>query len=62
MQNRETLQALFADRVVEAMDMGELVSYATDRLMDSYASMTDAQLQEEIEDFAPDLLDLNLDT
>ena len=57
MQNRETLQALLANRIVDQMDMDSLVSYATDRLMDAYASMTDAQLQVEIEDFAPDLLD-----
>ena len=57
MTNRETLQALLADRIVDQMDMDSLVTFATERLMDSYASLTDAQLQAEIEDFAPDLLD-----
>ena len=57
MQNRENLQSLLAARIVDQMDMDSLVSYATDRLMDAYASMTDAQLVMEIEDYAPDLLD-----
>ena len=57
MQNRENLQSLLAARIVDQMDLDSLVSYATDRLMDSYASLTDAQLVMEIEDFAPDLLD-----
>ena len=58
MFNRETLQSLLADRIVEQMDIDSLVIYATERLMEAYDSMTDAQLQTEIEEYAPDLLEI----
>jgi len=58
MFNRETLQNLLANRVVEGMDIDTLVTYATERLTEAYDSMTDAQLQTEIEEYAPDLLEI----
>jgi hypothetical protein len=55
--NREALVAAFAEFVVEGMDLDSLVTYAVERLTDAYSEAEESSLMEEIEHFAPHLLE-----
>jgi hypothetical protein len=57
MLNREELIAQYAERIVEGMDTDTLVMYAIDQLMDGLRTYSDEDLNAEIEDFYPDLLE-----
>ena len=54
--NRDDLEIELAKRVVDSMDMDTLVIFATEKLLEAYGNLSDEELQLEIEDFAPDLI------
>ena len=54
---REELVQAFAEFVVEGMDMDSLVTYAIERLTEAYTESDESALMEEIEHFAPHLLE-----
>jgi hypothetical protein len=54
---REALIEAFAEFVVEGMDLDSLVTYATERLTEAYTESDESALMEEIENFAPHLLE-----
>ena len=53
---RDDLEIELAKRVVDSMDMDTLVIFATEKLLEAYGNLSDEELQLEIEDFAPDLI------
>ena len=54
---REELIEAFAEFVVEGMDMDSLVTYAIERLVVAYGQEDESHLIEQIEHFAPHLLE-----
>ena len=54
---RDEMIEQMASDMVESMDLDSLVVYAQERLMDSYYQLTDEELQQEIEEFFPHLLE-----
>ena len=54
---REDLIGAYAERVVDGMDMDTLVMYAIERMMDDLRTYSDEQLEDEVMDFYPDLLE-----
>jgi hypothetical protein len=54
---REELIEAFAEFVVEGMDMDSLVTYAIERLVVAYSQEDESHLIEQIEHFAPHLLE-----
>jgi hypothetical protein len=54
---REALIEAFAEHVVEGMDMDTLVGYAIERLIVAYTEEDESDLFEQIEHFAPHLLE-----
>ena len=56
-EQRKELQAKLAIDVVEGMELDDLIGYAIDQLVRAYETLTDAQFQEELEQFAPYLID-----
>ena len=56
-EQRKELQAKLAIDVIESMELDDLIGYAIDQLGRAYETLTDAQFQEELEQFAPYLID-----
>lgn len=56
-EQRQQLIGDFAKRIVEGMDFEQLVTYATDRLVDAYNILEDEALLAEVSDLCPDLLE-----
>jgi len=56
MRDRDDLIEAYAERIVDGMDMKELVTLALETMMERLSSYEDDELVEEINDFAPDLL------
>ena len=56
---REKLQDEFIARIVDGMDIKDLVSYAQDTLTDYYSEMTDEQLTEAVKEIYPDYFEEN---
>ena len=54
---REALVEAFAEHIVEGMDMDSLVAYAIERLVVAYGQEDESHLIEQIEHFAPHLLE-----
>ena len=54
---RSELELALAERIVEGMDMDTLVQYAIESLTRAYEDLTMPDLLEEVENFAPDLLE-----
>ena len=54
---RAEMEEMLIESVIDAMDMSTLISFARDALFDAYAKYTDNDLLEEVERFAPHLLD-----
>ena len=54
---REELVEAFAEFVVEGMDLDSLVTYAKEQLTEAYTESDESALMEEIENFAPHLLE-----
>ena len=56
-EQRKELQSKLAINVIEGMELVDLIGYAIDQLERAYETLTDAQFQEELEQFAPYLID-----
>lgn len=54
---RDELIEAYAERIVDSMDMKELVAIAYDTFIDRLESYSTAELENEIADFYPDLLE-----
>ena len=57
---RQQLQDEFIARIVDGMDIKDLVQYAYDSLTDFYDEMTDEQLTEAVKEIYPDYFEENL--
>lgn len=55
--DRSDIEDSFISHIIEGMDMSTLVGFARDALYKAYADYTDNDLLEEVERFAPHLLD-----
>ena len=55
--NREDIIDAYCNRVVEGMGTKELVQFVYDVLYDSKSEYTDEQLETEIMDYYPDLIE-----
>jgi hypothetical protein len=55
--DRDEIEELFICHIIEGMDMDTLVGFAREALYKAYANYTDNDLLEEVERFAPHLLD-----
>ena len=55
--NRDEIIAAYAERIVDGMDMRDLVAFATEQMIDRLDSYDDEELVEEVREFAPDLLE-----
>ena len=51
------LSRKLAEAIVEGMDMGDLITYATEQLTLSYEQYTEEQLVAEVKEYYPDLLE-----
>ena len=56
---RQQMQDEFIARIVDGMDIQELVTYAYDRLTDFYDEMTDEELTEAVKEVYPDFFEEN---
>jgi predicted Zn-dependent peptidase len=56
--DRDEIEESLINHVIEGMDMSTLVQFAREALYKAYADYTDNDLLEEVERFAPHLLDL----
>ena len=56
---RQQLQDEFIARIVDGMDIKDLVQYAYDSLTDFYDEMTDEQLTEAVKEIYPDYFEEN---
>lgn len=54
---RVEMEDMLIDSLIEDMDMSTLISFARDALFESYSQYSDHDLLEEVERFAPHLLD-----
>ena len=54
---RGEIEAEFATHMVEGMDWDTLYVFACEQLRKSYEQLSDEELRQEIEEFAPFLLD-----
>jgi hypothetical protein len=57
MKNRNALLYIFASRMAYDMDGDSLMIYASEKLQEDYAKLSDDELLAEIADFYPDLLE-----
>lgn len=57
MKNRDEVLNEFVERIVDGMDMEAIVSYAIDKMRESYDDVSDEDLAKEIADYYPDLLE-----
>lgn len=57
MKNRDEVLNVFVERIVDGMDLGTLMTYAIDKIRESYDEVSDEDLTKEIADFYPDLLE-----
>lgn len=57
MKNRDEVLDEFVERIVDGMDLGTLMTYAIDKMRESYDEVSDEDLTKEIADFYPDLLE-----
>jgi len=55
--DRADMEEMLIESVIDGMDMSTLISFAREALFDAYAKYTDNDLLEEVERFAPHLLD-----
>lgn len=51
------LSRKLAEAIVEGMDMGDLITYATEQLTLAYEAYTEEQLVAEVQEYYPDLLE-----
>jgi hypothetical protein len=57
---RDQMQDEFIARIVDGMDIKDLVQYAYDSLTDFYDEMTDEQLNEAVKEIYPDYFEENV--
>ena len=55
--DRDEIEESLISHIIEGMDISTLVGFARDALIDAYAKYTDNDLLEEVERFAPHLLE-----
>jgi len=55
--DRDEIEELMINHVIEGLDMSSLVQFAREALYKAYADYTDNDLLEEVERFAPHLLE-----
>ena len=54
---RHKLQEAYIERIVDTMDIKDLVAYAVDKLNEEIGEYTDEQLISDVKDIYPDLLE-----
>ena len=54
---RHKLQEAYIERIVDTMDIKDLVAYAVDKLNEEIGEYTDEQLYSDVKDIYPDLLE-----
>jgi hypothetical protein len=54
---RDEIEESLINHVIDGMDMSTLVSFARDALYEAYSKYSDQDLLEEVDRFAPHLLD-----
>jgi len=54
---RHKLQEAYIERIVDGMDLKDLVAYAVDKLNEEIGEYTDEQLISDVKDIYPDLLE-----
>lgn len=57
MVNRTELIEAYAEAVIDSLDMDTLVVFATEKMREELEKYSDQELLEEITEFAPSLLD-----
>jgi hypothetical protein len=57
---RDQMQDEFIARIVDGMDIKDLVQYAYDSLTDFYDELTDEQLNEAVKEIYPDYFEENV--
>lgn len=55
--NRVQLQRDYVDRIIDGMDMSDLMMIVADYLHENLEEYTDEQLVNEVRDYYPDMLD-----
>lgn len=56
-ENRKKIAGIYCNRLLDDMDFDTLYAFAFDMLIDSKNGLTNEQLQKEIEEYYPDLLE-----
>jgi hypothetical protein len=54
---RHKLQEAYIERIVDTMDIKDLVAYAVDKLNEEIGEYTDEELTEQVKEYYPDLLE-----
>jgi hypothetical protein len=54
---RDQIQDEYIARIVDGMDIKDLVQYAYDKLSEELDELTDEQLTEQVKEYYPDLLE-----
>ena len=54
---RQQTQDEFIARIIDGMDIKDLVQYAYDKLSEELDELTDEQLTEQVKEYYPDLLE-----
>jgi hypothetical protein len=57
---REKMQEEFIERIIDGMDMKDLVTYAYDSLSNYYDELTDEELNEAVKEVYPDYFEENV--
>jgi hypothetical protein len=56
-ENRADITSTYCHRLLDDMDFNTLYSFAYDMLMDNKSGLTNEQLENQISDYYPDLLE-----
>lgn len=55
--DRNALQEAYVDRIIDGMDLKDLLCLVADMLNESFDNMSESELIAEVEEYYPDLLD-----
>lgn len=55
--NRDALQEAYVDRIIDSMDLKDLLCIVADTLNESLDNMSESELIAEVEEYYPELLD-----
>lgn len=55
--NRNALQEAYVDRIIDSMDLKDLLCIVADTLNESLDNMSESELIAEVEEYYPELLD-----